>query len=63
MTSALAACSHAAAASATVVRVGARRVPRRTAECASARQARAAEMVRKVFRIVFRSRWEKTWAW
>ena len=40
----------------------ARRVPRRSAEWASARQARALARVRKVFRIVFASRWEKTCA-
>lgn len=63
MMPAFAAVSQASAASFMVVRVGARMAPRLKADFAWARQARASASVRKVFRIVFRSREDQTWAW
>ncbi len=59
---ALAAASQSSAASASVVRVGARIVPFCRAAFVSERHARASARLLKLLRIVLRSRGEKTWA-
>lgn len=62
MIPASAAWSHCSAASCSVIEVGARIVPLRSATCASCRQARASATLGKVLRIGFRSRGDQTCA-